>query len=132
MTLPKTTWSTWSGAMPARSMAALDAMAPRSDGATPASDFPYDPMAVRAAEEMTTLVKVAFPSKSGCPGGKPRRWYVRAHEHHRHRATAELHRRRVHLRPRGRPPRGSHPRQGRGDRPGAGVNAGRRRPRRQG
>ena len=34
ITLPNTTWSTWSGSMPARSMAALAAVAPRSVGGT--------------------------------------------------------------------------------------------------
>src|ERR1700726_2213076 len=33
-------------------------------------------MAVRAAEAMTTLVTVAFPSGSGCPAGKRTRCYV--------------------------------------------------------
>jgi hypothetical protein len=36
--------------------------------------LPYDPMAVRAAELMTTLVKMSIPSVPGCAGGKGRRW----------------------------------------------------------
>jgi hypothetical protein len=40
MTLPKTTWSTWSPSSPARSSAARAAVAPSSVGGTPFSDFP--------------------------------------------------------------------------------------------
>ena len=40
MTLPNTTWSTAPGSMPARSMAAEAAAAPRSDGGTEASPRP--------------------------------------------------------------------------------------------
>src|SRR5918997_591051 len=56
MTLPKTTWSTLSGSMPARSMAALAAMVPSWVGGTSLSDLPYEPTAVRAPELMTMLV----------------------------------------------------------------------------
>src|SRR3712207_6342737 len=58
MTLPNTTWSTCSGSTPARSSAAVAAVAPRSDGGMSLRLFPYDPTAVRAAEEITTLVTV--------------------------------------------------------------------------
>src|SRR5436190_21497727 len=82
MTLPNTTWSIWSGSRPARSMAALAAVAPRSVGGTCLSDFSYEPIAVRAAEEMTTLVTAESLSKPGTTERNTRRWYVRAYEHH--------------------------------------------------
>jgi hypothetical protein len=40
ITLPKTTWSTWSGRRPARSSAAVAVVAPRSVALTSLSDFP--------------------------------------------------------------------------------------------
>src|SRR5919112_5273632 len=63
MTLPKTTWSTCSGSMWARSMAALAAMVPSWVGGTSLSDFPYEPTAVRAPEAMTMLVMRAVESR---------------------------------------------------------------------
>src|SRR5207244_1856771 len=47
ITLPNTTWSIWPGSRPARSMAAVAAVAPRSVGGMSFSDFPYEPIAVR-------------------------------------------------------------------------------------
>ena len=62
ITLPKTTCSTWSGWIWARSIAADTAVAPSSVGGTPARLLPYEPTAVRAADEMTTPVTGCFLS----------------------------------------------------------------------
>ena len=56
ITLPKTTWSTCSRSTPARSRAACTAVAPSSVGGTPLRLLPYEPTAVRAADEITTSV----------------------------------------------------------------------------
>src|ERR671922_2823298 len=56
MTLPNTIWSTRSRSTPARSSAASTVVAPSSVGGTPLRLLPYEPTAVRAAEEITTSV----------------------------------------------------------------------------
>ena len=61
MTLPNTTCSTCSGSSPARSIAARAAVAPSCAGGTSRRLFPNDPMAVRAADAITTSVMVVLP-----------------------------------------------------------------------
>src|SRR5580704_7117226 len=56
MTLPNTTCSTCSGSRPARSMATRATAAPSSVGGTSRRLRPKEPIAVRAAEVITTLV----------------------------------------------------------------------------
>jgi hypothetical protein len=56
MTLPNTTCSTSAGAIEARSIAATAAIVPSCDGGTEARPPPKEPIAVRAAELITTSV----------------------------------------------------------------------------
>src|SRR5450755_3854649 len=72
ITLPNTTCSTWSGSMPARSTAARATIAPSSVGATSRRLRPKEPMAVRAAEVITTSVIRGFLSFFGRAQRSPR------------------------------------------------------------
>src|SRR5271155_5287994 len=72
--LPKMVSSTCSGWIPARSIAALPATAPRSAAVSEASDPPNLPIGVRTAERMYTACKMSPPKHLSLAGwGKMRR-----------------------------------------------------------
>src|SRR4051794_9321468 len=79
ITFPNTTWSTCSRSTPARSRAASTAARPSSVGGTPLRLLPYEPTAVRAADEITTSVTGVLLRWLAKPGRLARATPVRRH-----------------------------------------------------